>query len=168
MDKAMRFAEENWGEDLILDDWADVIEIAVEDPTDLTKNGYPRTKAVLYVTLSRDLNDIINDGSKPISELFDEAVSQMTLDHHVWHELKGGRGGHSSFGCAHCGEGLGLGGCPGCGHRFRDNQLRCGGYTLSRKMVAFLKEHGHVFKVDPEIAWAKERQEWERIRRKYA
>lgn len=162
MDKAMKFAEDNWGDELILDDWVSVVEIYVQDPTDLVNDryhqDYPRTKAILRVALGRDFDAIIHDRSKPQSELFDEAISQMTLDHVVWHELKGGRGGYMEFNCAHCGAGLSLSSCTGCGHRFCDDQFRCGWSTpLSRKMVAFLRDNGHVFKVDPEVAWARER-----------
>lgn len=170
MDKAMKFAEDNWGDELTLDDWHSVVEFYVQDPTDLVNDRYhkdcPRTKAVLYVTLSRDFNEIINDRSKPQSDMFDDAITQMTVDQKVWHELKGGRGGFAQLNCAHCGAGLGLSGCSGCGHRFRDDHCRSGWNTpLSRKMIAFLRENGHEFKVDPEIAWEKERANWARGRR---
>ncbi len=172
MDKAMKFAEDNWGDELILDNWASVFEFYIQDPTDLVNDRYhkdqPRTKAVLYVTFNRDWNEMINDPSKPESERLDDAISNMTLDFAVYHELKGGRGGGTEFNCAHCGHGLSLAGCCGCGYRFDDNHSRCGWSTpLSRKMVAFLRENGHDFKVDPEIAWKKERQQWEEGRRQY-
>ena len=172
MCKAMKFAEDNWGDELILDDWDSVVEFYVQDPTDLVDDryhkDYPRTKAVLRVTLSRDPNTISNEHHKPQSELFDEAISQMTLDHVIWHELKGVRGGFTEFNCAHCGAGLSLSSCTGCGYRFRDDHYRCGWNTpLSRKMVAFLRENGREFKVDPEIAWKKEREDWERGKREY-
>lgn len=173
MHKAMKFAEEHWGDELILDNWESVIQFYIQDPTDLVNDryhqDYPRTKAVLWVTLSRDFNFVINDGSKPLSELLDEVIMQMTLDHVIWHELKGGRGGFLEFNCANCGAGLGLTGCYGCGHRFNDDHFRSGWHTpLSRKMVAFLRENGHKFRVDPEIAWAKEREDLERGRQQYA
>lgn len=170
MDEAMKFAEDNWGDDLILDDWNCVVELYVQDPTDLVNDryhrDYPRTKAVLRVALSRELSKVINNHSKPASELFDEAISQMALDHIVWDELKGARSVYTQFNCAHCGAGLSLSSCTGCGYRFRDDHFRCGWDTpLSRKMVAFLRENGHELKVDPEIAWAKEREDWERGQR---
>ncbi|MFY9457431.1 MAG: hypothetical protein WAP23_00660 [Candidatus Spechtbacterales bacterium] len=161
MDRAMKFAEDNWGEELILDNWVSVVEFYIQDPTDLVNDryhtDYPRTKAVLYVAMNRYLNEVINDRSKPKSELFDDSISEMTLDLAVWHEIKGGRGGFTNFNCAHCGAGLLLSSCAGCGHRFRDDKFRCGWYTpLSRRMVTFLREKGHEFTVDPEIAWTKE------------
>ena len=173
MDKAMKFADANWGDDLILDNWVDAVEFYIQDPTDLVNDRYhqdhPRTKTVLYVTLNRDLNEICNDHTKPESELFDDAISQMTVDLAVWHELKGGRGSFTEFNCAHCGAGLALSFCTGCGYRFRDDESRCGWNTpLSRKMVKFLRSNGHVFKVDPEIALTKEQQNWGQIRKKIA
>ena len=168
MDKAAAFADTNWGDELILDDWKSVVEFYVQDPTDLVSDqyhkDYPRTKAVLYVTLDRDLNDIINDHTRPHSEHFDAAILQMTLDIKVWHELQGGRGRHIEFSCANCGAGLDLSGCSGCGYRFRDDHFRCGWDTpLSPKMIGFLRQNGHEFRVDPMIALAKERQNWEHI-----
>lgn len=168
MQQAIKFAENNWGEKLVIDDWEGVIEIYVQDPTDLVNDryhtDYPRTKAVLAIALKRDLNEIINDHSKPESQLFDEAIAQITIDHKVWCELKGGRGGFTEFNCAHCGAGLGLSGCGGCSHRFHDDQFRCGWNTpLSPKMVSCLHEHGHQFAIDPSIAQEKEKNRWEEI-----
>ena len=162
MDKAIKFAEDTWGTDLVLDDWESVIEFYIQDPTDLVNNffhvGYPRTKAVLYIALNRDIYKIINDNSKPTSELFDEAISQMTLDTFSWNEIRGDRGEFTKFNCAHCGAGLLLSSCSGCGHNFHDDNFRCGWSTpLSRKMVEFLRENGHNFAVNPEIAWKQER-----------
>ncbi|OGM96076.1 MAG: hypothetical protein A3B86_00875 [Candidatus Yanofskybacteria bacterium RIFCSPHIGHO2_02_FULL_38_22b] len=173
MDEAMKFAEANWGADLILDDWNSIVEFYVQDPTELVNDryhkDYPRTKAVLYVTLNRELNEVINDHSKPQSELFDDAISQMTLDSVIWHELRGGRGGYTEFNCAHCGAGLSLSSCTGCGHRFRDDQFRCGWNTpLSQKMVAFLREKGHAFEVGPEIAWETEQRHFAEISKRLA
>lgn len=162
-DEAMAFAEANWGNELILDDWVSVVELYVQDPTDLVNDrhhqDYPRTKAVLYLALNRDLNYIINDHSQPESQLFDKAIAEMTLDPLVWNEIKGGRGVFTGFNCAHCGAGLALTACTGCGYRFRDDHFRCGWHTpLSPKMVAFLRESGHKFVIDPEVAWGKEQQ----------
>lgn len=163
---AIDFAENNWGSELVVDDWVDVLTIYVQDPSDLFTDryhrDYPRTKAVLYVALNRKLNELINDHSKPESELFDDAIAHMTLDHFSFDEIRGGRGGYTEFNCAYCGSGLGLSACGGCGHTFRDDQFRCGWSTpLSRKMVDFLRQSGHVFPVDPEQAWRKERERWE-------
>ena len=170
--EAIKFANANWGDELVVDNWVSVVEFFIQDPTDLVNDTYhtdsPRTKAVLGVALSRDLSSIINDRSKPTSELFDEAILHMTLDNVAWHEMKGGRGGYTEFNCAHCGSGLSLSSCMGCGHSFRDNQIRGGWNTpLSKKMVAFLQEAGHEFKINPEIAWNKEFQKWEQAIKAY-
>lgn len=172
MDKAMKFAEDNWGDELILDDWVSAVELYVQDPTDLVNDRYhggdPRTKAILYVTLNRNLGEIFNDHSRPRSEVFDDAIAQMTLDRVIGYELQNGHGRFPLFNCAHCGAGLMLSSCTGCGHRFYDNHFRCGWDTpLSRKMAAFLREKGHEFEVDPEIAWTKEQQNRERSRKEH-
>ncbi|MDD4601925.1 MAG: hypothetical protein PHQ46_12900 [Negativicutes bacterium] len=162
MGKAMAFAEANWGNELVLDDWKSIVEFYVKDPTDLI-NGRPRITAVFRVALSRDFNEIVaEDYSKPRSELLDDAISQIALNPFVSQEIRGRRGGFEEHNCAHCGAGLLVSSCVSCGHKFRDNGCRSGWYTpLSRKMVAFLRENGHKFAVDPEIAWAKERKSWE-------
>jgi hypothetical protein len=166
MFQAMSFAEHNWGSELVLDNWVDVGQIYVQDPTDLVNDAYhhndPRTKAALYITLNRGRNKMLNDHVKPTSELFDEAIVEMTLDSILWSELKGGRGSFIDFNCAHCGSGLALDHCPGCGYRFTDDhERRFLGTPLSRKMVRFLRENGREFKIDPEIAWRNERKLWQ-------
>lgn len=166
MYEATQFAEDNWGDELILDDWKSIVEFIVQDPTDLINDSdhidYPRTKAVLGVALSRDLNEINRDYSGPKSNILDESILQMTLDRLVWSEIKGGRGAFIRFNCAHCGAGLSTSYCKGCGHKFHDEGLRSGSNTpLSPKMVAFLLNAGHRFPVNPEIAWTKEKQYWE-------
>lgn len=40
MEEAMKFAEENWGGELILDTWESVVEIYVQDPSDLEKKDF--------------------------------------------------------------------------------------------------------------------------------
>lgn len=166
MGKAMKFAEDNWGNELVLDNWNCVVNFYIQDPTDLVNDryhtDYPRTKAVLGVTLNRDLNKILNDNSKPESELFNDAVVQMAVDHFVLMELRGERGSYTMFNCAHCGGGLSLNRCNGCGFRFRDDHCRCGWDTpLSQKMVEFLQQNGHHFTIDPKIAQEKELEQWE-------
>ena len=173
MKKAMRFAEANWSDELILDNWVDVVNINVQDPTDLVNDryhhDYPRTKAVIQIALNRDFNEIINDHSKPESELLDEAIVHIAGDSIIQHEIKGGRGGFTEYSCAHCGAGLSLSSCNGCGHTYRDDQFRCGWDTpLPSKVVDFLHELGHGFAIDPEIARVKERKSWEKYSQKWA
>lgn len=154
MDSKMRLAKNNW---------VCSVEISVQDPTELVHSNQPRTKAVLRVVLSRGFNDIMNDTSKPLSELLDDAILWMTLDRTIWSEFKGKREEFIEYNCANCGAGLSLRSCTGCGHRFRDNGFRCGWNTpLSPRMVAFLRDSGHEFKIDPEIARTKERENWGR------
>lgn len=157
MEEAMLYAEDNWGDELIQDNWVDVIRFHIQDPTNLSKNGSPMTTHTLMVTINRDWNELINDHSKPESQLLDDAIMEMSLDPLIMNELKGGRGGFTQYNCAFCGHGLGLSGCNCCHHNFRDDQFRCGWDTpLSSKMVKFLQANGHVFKMNPKIAWGRE------------
>jgi len=163
--EAIEFAEKNWGNNLVLDNWGDVGELFIQDPTDLVNDKHhtdqPRTKAVLYIALNRGVNDINRDCSKPESELLDAAIVEMSVDAFINDELIGDRGGFVDYYCANCGDGLSLSRCSGCGATFKDDGCRSGNSTpLSRKMVAFLRANGHKFKVDPEIAWSKEKQLW--------
>lgn len=161
--EAIAFSENNWGNELVEDTWSSVCQIILDDPTDLRTEGYgaggPRTKAILCFGVNCDWNDLNNKRTKLHSEAIDDAIVILTLDAMVWHEIKGSRGGYTDFNCAHCGSGLGLSGCSGCGHNFKDNQFRTGWHTpLSKKMVACLLEAGHVFPINPEIAWKKEKE----------
>jgi len=147
MDRAIEFAENNWGKDLVDDDWISVIKIHIEDPAELESTRYlkkqPRLKTTLYVALNRDLNDIdLNDQAD-----IDRCVSEMTLDGTIWREIKGDRGEYTSFACAHCGEPLSIFGCANCGFEFNDNDIHCEGFlSLSEKMLNFLHKNGYDIK----------------------
>lgn len=187
--EAKKFAQDNWGNELSRPIRASFIKITIADPNDLVNDYYhkdcPRTKAILYVSLGRDYSEIINDHSRPTSELIDEVISFMTLDVFAWHELKGGQGSNEDTCCANCGAGLAVTACPNCGLKFSNQfkmrngatndkpfYLSTGGNSylsfkpLSRKMVAFLQENGHKFNVDPQKAWSAELTDWESQRSK--
>lgn len=167
MDEAMKFAEDNWGDELILDTWESVLQIYIQDPSKLVDVGFIENQlkqiAVLFVALSRSLKDIRKDRSYPESKLLDEAILEMTLDIKIGNEIKGERRGDIENSCAYCGYGLGLNICRCCGHKFRDDKIRTGwGTPLSPKMVKFLQQNGHRFGQDPNIALNKERLDYER------
>ncbi len=164
MYEAMKYAEENWGDSLILDDWGCTMKICVQDPTDLDQYQYPKTKMTLYVALKREPNDFIFlDRSRSVSEWQDKEISQLTIDPIIFLEIYGGGGVYGQFNCAHCGGGLSLECCPVCGHTFKYDHLRVSGNPpLSPKMVEYLKSVGHTFGMDPEGALRIEREECER------
>jgi len=164
-ERAMAFAEANWGAELVSDNgWGSFLRICIQDALDPVNDRYhensPRTKAVLYVALTYGRDDISNDWSQPKSVLTDNAIAQMTLDEMVWDELRGDQYYLTAYNCAHCGSAVGHGAsfCAACSRKFPDDGVRCVTSTpLSQKMVAFLQKQGHVFTVDPEITWQKER-----------
>jgi len=170
--EAMSFAEANWGDKLICDDWISTVSLEIQDSpcpaNDRRHLDYPRKKNTLFITLNRELTEIINDHSKPGSELLDDAVAQMTLDEVISSELNGGRYVGNWYNCAYCGGGLSINGCTSCSFRFKDNDRQGGWSTpLSPKMVEFLRASGHEFAIDPEIAWDNERDAFflRRVRR---
>jgi len=161
MEEAIAYAEENWGDELILDDWIDYVRMYVQDPSDLDECESPKTKAVVHLTTYRGWNTIINDHGKPESVVINDAIAVMTLDPFEAYEVKGGRGGYTEFNCAYCGGGLGLNHCHSCGQQFRDDYFRCGWYTpIPQKIVELLEESGHIFQMDPMIARRREREWW--------
>lgn len=163
MIEAMRYAEENWPSYLILDHWESVMAVYIEDPIDLEKEGtfkgHPKTKEVLYVCLKPKDSKHVYDS--PESVLFDEIIVEITNDPLVWIELKGGRNYTERFNCAICGSGLEISRCPGCGNSFQDDHgsVRWD-MPLSKKMVEFLQSLGHIFIVNPQIAWNREEEKF--------
>ena len=164
--KAIKFAEDNWSDELILVSWESTIEIVIQDPSKLVQSGFqknqPETVMSLYVALNRSPNEIRNDHSRPEIELIDDAIVEMTFDTKIWHELEGGLNSYFHSNCAYCGDGLGLSVCEGCGHKFKDNGYRSGPASpLSEKMVEFIQQNGHVFEQDPNIVLDRERNNYE-------
>lgn len=165
--EAINFANSNWGEALVLDDWEAVMEIYLQDPSDLVNDRYhdgdPRTKMVIYLALNRDLNSIINDRSRPESDQLNDAIVHITNDQIIWAEIRGGRGQYTEFNCARCGSGLGLNSCSGCGYCFHDNLFRCGWRTpLPKKITNYATSVGHTFAVSPKKAIATELRNWKK------
>jgi len=137
-----------------------VVEILLQDPTNLDELSFPRLVKKVYLYLNRDLNQIINDPSKPESELINEAIIAIGFDLNAY-----GRGVLIMYFCSHCGGGLGLRVCYGCGSEFKDDGWRSGCNTsLPQKVVAFLQENGHQFGIDPEVARGKEHAIWRKLK----
>lgn len=144
------------------------VRFIMQDPTKLVDGvifkNQPTTTHTLSVLFNRDWNGLINDKSKPASELMDEAIVAMTINGDEAEKLAAGRGGCTNYNCSHCGGGLSLTMCSGCGNKFEDDHFRCGWYTpLSPKMVEYLQEMGHEFKQDPEVARQKELSEFKLV-----
>lgn len=159
--EAMHYAEEHWGDQLILDTWVDYGEVCIQDPTVLFRDR-PTTKSTVYYTLDRDANALLNDGSAPSSEVWNNALVTITTDLIEGMELRGGRGGHVDFNCANCSYGLSLVGCDNCGFEFRDDGVRTGHTTpLPMRIVTLLQKRGHAFGMDPATARKREQQDWE-------
>ena len=135
-----------------------IVQIVLQDPTDLDSNSSPKTKERLYLHLLRDWNELINDRSEPESNLINNSIEFISSD------LENYQPSYTEFSCAHCGAGLSLKKCNGCGNTFRDNYSRTGWDTpLSEKVVKFLQNNEHQFAIDPKIAQEQERLRWEEM-----
>jgi len=160
-DKAMKFAEKNWGEDLVSRRSRHFVTMHLEDPSRLNERGYPTFVRDIYFTIRRKFEDIINDYSKPKSQLFNNAIVYMTTNPFIAKELEGDAS-YTMFNCAYCGSGLGLNGCGGCGHRFEDDQMRGGdGTPIPLKLAQLLTSEGFAFKKDPKISLEAEQRQFE-------
>lgn len=134
------------------------ISITLDDPSVLTRNGYPTYRGTLYVFLNKDLNRIYNDSNEtgPYFRRYDKHIIAMTTSSLIFHEMSGhDLGVYQHYACAYCGDGISLTGCY-CGFTFEDNQMGCSNECLSPRMVSFLVSQGHVFKKDPKFAWVRE------------
>jgi hypothetical protein len=161
--EAMAFAEAQWGDALILDTWESVGQVYLQDPSDLTDNGYPKTKAVIYYATDREYNDFMQGKNAPWSDMWNNSIVELTLDEVEGMEFRGGRGGYVEYNCAYCSFGLALNKCNNCGYQFVDNYIRSGwDVPIAEKMVTLLQKHGYQFKLEPAIARNRERQAWER------
>lgn len=178
MERAIAYAEQEWGDHLILDTWAAYVESHLQDPTQLRpregtrqefagvnpgeRTGFPTTKGTLHLALARDVNDIINDHSEPGSVQYDAATVEATVDGFIGAELKGGRGGYTLFHCTVCESPLGLTECKGCGHAYGDDGWRSGSLEpLGPKLIAVVKASGlTAFPKDPAVAQATELAQW--------
>ena len=132
------------------------ITFIIQDPSELNK-GYPRTTHQVYVSISRDFNEIINDKTKVVSELLNDSIIEVTLDKERGHKMRDGMGGYTEYNCSNCTGGLLLSACSSCGLTFKDDYFRCGWYTpLPKKIVDLLVEQGHKFSVNSYVASEKE------------
>ncbi len=154
--------------------WVSVLELYIRNTADLEGGRYPRRDVFLGITLDRSFSEIINGGTRPKSELLDGAIVNMTADWGEWYETYLGEGFGpfgmvvTGFNCSLCGGGLTIAKCVGCGNTFHDDPFRPAWETpLSRKMIAFLRDRGHKFVIDPEEALAKELYLW-KVRNKVA
>lgn len=168
INKAVRFAKENWSSDLSQDNWEDFIQIHLDDPTDLYDPGifagYPKTKAIISFTTTKKIRYIMNNRSKPQSQILDDAIAQITTDHHIACELRGDRtDAIVEFNCAYDGAGLDASNCRECGHTFKNDDFRTSWDTpLPAKIANHLIKEGFKFRKDPAIARQNEAEKYAR------
>lgn len=168
MEESSRYALTHWGDELITDNWRSFITFIIDDPSDKRMGlfgGTPKTKMWLYVGINRDWTGLLNDHSKPKSDLIEEAIVTLTTDPFFGNHLKGGRAGYSEFNCACCGGGLSSSACTGCEKTFKYDDFRSSWNTpLPKKITDYMIKQGHQFTIDPQIARTLERKKFCRIK----
>jgi hypothetical protein len=146
-----------WKESIMAIPVKSFITFIIEDPSKLY-NGQPVTTHQVYVSINREFNEVINDKTKVVSELLNDAIMEVTIDKDRGYEMRDGMGGYTEYNCSNCAGGLLLSACSSCGLLFEDDYFRCGWSTpLPLKIINHLVEQGHEFPVVPSIAHEKEK-----------
>jgi hypothetical protein len=157
-EKAIAYAQTNWGDHLILDTWKSYIEVNMLNPQDEDDYGNPRLNYKLFFTTKEDWNTIMNDSSSPRSEVINKSILQITHNQLEANEIKGGRGGYTNYNCTRCSGGLELESCSCCEEKFNNNGFRCGWRTpLPKKLRDYAIDQGFQFDMDPDKALEYER-----------
>lgn len=156
MEEAVAFARKYWKKRLVVENWPGLVEYRLIN----TKGDIWKDQVKATVGLSRDVNDLINDHSKPLFELVDESVVIVTTDTHEMSEMKAYRGLHHGDTCKYCGGQLTWAACLGCGRQFNSSGMIGGVTPMSPKIEKAFLDSGHVFEIDPSIAYEKARETW--------
>lgn len=141
IERAVMYGNEHWGDALILGDWQEVLRFYIQDPTDLSVRGHPRTLWEVAVGLS-------SPGSDAQVHSLDDAISFATADPLEVAEMKSERS-HPRYNCSRCGGGLSGICCTGCNVFFREELPRGWSTPLPPKVVQLLRGQGHEF--DPDL-----------------
>lgn len=163
--EAREFADDAWGGDLKDGPFAEAAIVYLQDPATLAIEG------AAYIGLNRPLKEIWADKSKWMSELFNEAIIEVTGDRLLLREMAAVTGNYVSpmFHCVNCGCPLEDNiSCNGCGNKFRydpgdifweKESLNC---ALPAVLEVFF-ESGHqesFFSTAPFVQRIKERDNW--------
>lgn len=153
----MKFARQNWRDQMFLKDWKDVIVFNVMDSI----LGMPTTTKVVWGAMLTAWRDIVKSHARPQSRMINQTLSYITVDPVMGDEM--GAWGHKiqMYCCAKCGGGLLTDRCSGCGLEFESGEVLVGRETpLPERVVGVLCAHGECFPISPRIAREKERENW--------
>lgn len=153
--EAMAYAEEHWPESLVLDNWEGFVQVDILDPSTVISTRLEGLTFyrpyVIYVGLKEKWSTLWRSG-RVGAGAWDNAIAITTLNCIEGQEIKGYRGVHHQVNCAHCGGGLGLGVCHGCGVNLPLDRSKVGYYgdaPLPMALRQLLEEHGHHFQRFP-------------------
>jgi hypothetical protein len=163
--EAEEYGEAGWGSDLIRQNYVEIAKIYLQDPATLA------VERVAFAGFSRQIEEMRGDDSKPLSELCNEAIIQITGDDLFLKEMAATAGHFIStmFHCVNCGCPLADNiSCDGCGAKFRYDpgdilwEKETLGCALPAKLEEFF-EFGHregFFSTAPFVYRRKEREIW--------
>lgn len=163
--EAREFADAAWRGDLKDRPFAEAAVVYLQDPATLAVEG------AVYIGLNRPLEEIWADKSKPMSELFNEAIIEVTGDRLLLREMAAVTGHYVSpmFHCVNCGCPLADNiSCDGCKNKFRYDpgdilwEKESLGCALPAVLEAYF-ESGHqegFFSIAPFLQRIKERDKW--------
>jgi hypothetical protein len=158
-DEAMEYAQEQWGESLVQEPVREVIQVHLEDPVNKRGSLLTSVKDVYFAT-SRSWEDMLEDGSEPLSRVIDKAIIKGTVFITEPYIISRGENGlmfeelttdcceREVYNCSNCGGGIKPKRCRGCRAEYisvgRDWKT-----PLPQKIVEVLEADGHVFKIKP-------------------
>jgi len=155
--RAIAYAQQHWGDQLILDTWSSHVSVDFMDCCDVDEHGYPKEVDLAFFVTAADLASLAREGSP--QHLNDSIVEVTTCLLAGLHELDGGprlydrssgSGYHfRCYACSRCGSVLEPEGCPGCRVRFTRKDLALFANqplrSLPQKVIECLLAKGHNF-----------------------
>ncbi len=165
-EEASRYAKSCWPDQLVPSGpRGSTIRIRIDDPAEMNEWGLPKTVRTVFLALNRSVEELTQLKTQPLSGLVNSAINGMTVCEIIGSEYAKDRKTLFASNCARCGSGLHADSCLGCKRTF----ARCPGkpdwnMPLPQKVCDLLARLGHVFEVNPQIAHAKEIENFEQSR----
>jgi len=149
VEEAISYAREHWDDQLIVDNWHQILEIRFQDPEETDNDKKPTTKQTVWLAVEgsiRMLSCLHKNG-----ESWDEHVKVVTVDPIEVIELRGNHGIDSMNYCWICGAGLRSKTCD-AGHGPKSIFGRPSGMRhppLPQSVIKLVEQSGHVFQDRP-------------------
>lgn len=144
--KALDYGRKHWPNTLYVQPPMDKKRYIFSDPArNASFGGGAESVFTLYTTFDRRYNDLINDHTKPQSDIQDDHIVTITYDPILADEISSGAGGYTSSPiCIYDGSSLNACSCNVCQRTFnKDHFNMIGGYTVPNKLYEYLQQNEH-------------------------